>query len=243
MSHDSSPSEVPLTSSRRLFLKGAVVAAVAAAGSRLVGAGAAGAATKTTKQKATTTTKKKTVASTATVVAPSSTKAPSPVAEKPAAGSFDPANEVAVTFAYTADGGFRVRNPYVAVYIEDTAGTLVRTIDLSVQLGKGLRWLPDLSRWFRADQHRLNLGGADVVHTMSTATRVPGTYTVSWDERDEHRALVPLGDYYLCIEGAREKGPYELIREQITIGYAAFSKQLPPNGELTAASVELRARK
>ena len=46
----------------------------------------------------------------------------------------------------------------------------------------------------------------------------PGVYNVVWDGRDEKKALVPLGDYYVCIEAAREHGPYELIRESVAIG-------------------------
>ena len=68
-------------------------------------------------------------------------------------------------------------------------------------------------------------------------TRVPGTYSLQWDGVGREGAKVPSGQYYLCIEAAREHGPYELIREPVVLGAEAVSKQLTPQGELTAASV------
>jgi hypothetical protein len=41
----------------------------------------------------------------------------------------------------------------------------------------------------------------------------------------------------VCIEAAREHGPYELIRESITLGTRPMQKSLADKGELTAASV------
>ena len=50
-------------------------------------------------------------------------------------------------------------------------------------------------------------------------------------------AAAAQGSYFLCIEAAREHGPYELIRETLTLGSKAFTQALTPNGELTKASV------
>ncbi len=104
------------------------------------------------------------------------------------------------TFA-TSDGGFRVHNPYVAVFIEDSAGSLVRTIDLSIETGRGLRYVHEMQRWYRSAN-----GGNELVDTISSATRIPGTYHVVWDGRNEAKALAPKGEYYVCIEAAREAG-------------------------------------
>lgn len=204
---------------RRRFLKGTLLA-----GLFMLSPAAAQAATKTTK-KTTKTTKKATTKTVKKAAVASS--------------AFSASDELAVSFTFaTADGGFRVHNPYVAVFIEDAAGALVRTIDLSIESsGKGLRYLHELHRWYRAAN-----GGADLIETMSSATRVPGTYSVVWDGRDEKKVLVPKGDYYVCIEASRERGPYEIIREPITIGSGAFTKNPVDSGELQGASVALRAR-
>ena len=188
---------------------------------------AALAATKTTKKATSKTTTKTTAKTTATA------------ATKASSGSaWETATELAVAFTFaTTDGGFRVHNPYVAVFIEDSAGALVRTIDLSIETGRGLRYVNELRRWYNASN-----SGDGLVDTISSATRVPGTYIVVWDGRNEKKALVPLGEYYVCIEAARERGPYELIREPITIGTTNFTKKFADSGELSGASVALRSR-
>jgi hypothetical protein len=195
---------------------------------------AAGAkATKTTTKK--TTTKK---ATTATTTAPTTTaKATATAAGTP----FNEKLELAVAFTFATPDG-RARNPYVAVWIEDAAGTSVRTIDLSIQLGKGLEYLKHLTRWDNADRTRMSKGGADLVETISSATRVAGSYEVVWDGRDDAGKILPQGAYMLYVEGAREHGPYELVKGEIAVESAPFSKTLGSNGELQNVTAKLRAR-
>ena len=211
---------------RRRFLKGSALA-----GLFLLSPAAARAATRTGS---------KTAAKTATKTAAKSTTKVTKAATKSTNSTavFDPADELAVNFTFaTSDGGFRIHNPYVAVFIEDSAGSLVRTIDLSIETGRGLRYVHELQRWYRSAN-----GGNDLVDTISSATRVPGAYHVVWDGRNESKALMPKGEYYVCIEAAREHGPYELIRESVTIAGAPFMKKFADSGELQGASVELRSR-
>ena len=219
--------EHPTRLGRRQFLQGSVVTALLALSPR-----AARAATKTTKKKTTAKSKtstKTTATSTATTTA--ATKASSGT-------SWDASKELVVAFTFaTTDGGFRVHNPYVAVFIEDSVGALVRTIDLSIETGRGLRYLNELRHWYNASN-----GGDGLVDTISSATRIPGTYNVVWEGRNEKKALVSQGEYYVCIEAAREHGPYELIREPITVGTTAFTKKFADSGELSGASVALRSR-
>lgn len=188
---------------------------------------------------------------TAKAASPSSASAPSPTANvstassaapapapAPASGApFDATKEVAVAFKYVAAASIgRMPNPYVAVWIENAAGAAVRSISLNYQAGRGDRYLPDLTRWFRTAK------ATAAVETISSATRVPGAYKIVWDGMDDKHAPVPQGDYFVCVEAARERGPYELVREQVTIGIAPFMKSLVAKGELQDVTVELRAR-
>lgn len=188
---------------------------------------------------------------TAKAASPSSASAPSPTANvstassaapapapAPASGApFDATKEVAVAFKYVAVASIgRMPNPYVAVWIENAAGAAVRSISLNYQAGRGDRYLPDLTRWFRTAK------ATAAVETISSATRVPGAYKIVWDGMDDKHAPVPQGDYFVCVEAARERGPYELVREQVTIGIAPFMKSLVAKGELQDVTVELRAR-
>jgi hypothetical protein len=136
--------------------------------------------------------------------------------------------------------GFRVHRPYVAVWIEDASGKSIRTVSLWVQTQRrGPKWIPDLRRWFRGEQNRQQTDGGDLVQTVSAATRGAGKYAVSWDGKTDKGKPVTQGDYYVCIEAAREHGTYQLIREKVTFGNKPFKKEFAGNEEIAGASVEL----
>lgn len=132
--------------------------------------------------------------------------------------------ELRVSFTYEGTG-LRYRAPYVAVYVEDERGNLVRTLALFLMPGKGERWWNELRRYF-------SLGDLQAMRTLSGPTRPPGRYTVAWDGRDERGRTVVQGGYYLCVEYAREHGPYELFREKVEVGETPFQKTYPLRGEL-----------
>ena len=195
-----------------------------------------GAATSTSAPGSTTTSDP--AASTTTTQQTTSTSTTSPTATEAAvSGTTIPADaELVVDFTYSAEGtsGGGVKNPYVAVWIEDQGGELVATIALwFLQSRKGLKWLSDLRRWATVD------GSDATIDAISSATRRPGEYSVVWDGTDIDGNLIPQGEYFLAIEAAREHGPYSLIREQISIGAEAFTRTLEPQGELSDAAVSL----
>ncbi|WP_038055438.1 DUF2271 domain-containing protein [Thermus amyloliquefaciens] len=132
--------------------------------------------------------------------------------------------ELRVSFAYEG-GGFRYRAPYVAVYVEDERGNLVRTLGLFLMPGKGERWWNSLRRYF-------GLSDLERMRTLSGPTRPPGRYAVAWDGRDERGKPVVQGAYHVCVEYAREHGPYELFRERVEIGDKPFQRAYPLQGEL-----------
>jgi hypothetical protein len=145
--------------------------------------------------------------------------------------------ELLVNFEILNPGsGGRYNKPYVAVWLEDASGKTVRTLSLWVETGRGSRWIPDLKRWY-TDQAQ---GAPDLIATTSGATRPPGTYSLVWDGRNDKKAQLEQGAYYLCIETAREHGPYTLIREKLTLGASAFKQALQGNEEVANASVQFR---
>ncbi len=146
-------------------------------------------------------------------------------------GSELPASAVlSVSFTFAvASGGGRVRNPYIAVWIENSAGDLVKTVALWHEDHGGQdRWLSEMKA-FSA------LGAADA-QTVSSATRQPGTYSVQWDGSTAQGSRAVTGSYRLMIEAAREHGAYELVQQDLSLGSKAASFALTPSGELTAAS-------
>jgi hypothetical protein len=171
-------------------------------------------------------------ATTPATAATSSTDA-EPTTTAPAA-VFPATGELAVsfTFAPAASGG-RIENPYIAVWVEDADGNLVKTISLWYkQSAKGTRYLSDLRAWSSSS-------GQTVDVATSGATRVAGDYTVVWDGTDLAGDAVAQGDYVLYIEAAREHGPYEITSTPITVGDEGFTVALADNGELTGATAEL----
>jgi len=177
-------------------------------------------------------------ASSATPATPGST-AGSAVAPSTASGpAFPSGAKLAITFSFTpaSSGGPRVNNPFIVVWIEDASGTLVKTVSLWY-LARESRYVSELRRWYVAET--ASTQGQSVLDTVSGATRAPGAYSVVWDGTDDTGAAMHQGDYFVCVEAAREHGPYELIREKVTIGAKAFSTSFADQGELTGASAEL----
>jgi hypothetical protein len=161
-----------------------------------------------------------------------------------ATGGFPGSKELAIAFTYVAESGGRMHNPYIAVWIEDPTGVALRTLEISFeQGGRGRKYLRDLPRWFNADQVRQIAGGVDVTTTVSSATRLPGAYSFVWDGRDDAKGQLSAGDYVVCIEAARERGPYSLVKEPITVGASAFKKSPANNNELQAVAIEFRDAK
>lgn len=160
-------------------------------------------------------------------------------AAAPAAGDA----ELVLDFTYTpgasqsgpggGPGGGRVRNPYIAVWVEDRSGNLVQTIAVWYdQSPRGDRYLQDLRSWMAAS------GGEA---TTSGATRAAGTYSVAWDGTDVDGQPVAEGEYTLYVESAREHGPYSITSAPILIGPQGSSVTLADNGELSGLTATIAA--
>ena len=135
---------------------------------------------------------------------------------------------VSFTFAAASSGG-PMRNPYVAVWIENSVGELVKTVALwHEDRGGQDRWLSEMKA-FSA------LGAADA-QTVSSATRQPGSYAVEWDGSTLEGGRATAGTYQLFVEAAREHGPYEIVQQEVSLGSKAATFALTPSGELTEAS-------
>jgi hypothetical protein len=142
--------------------------------------------------------------------------------------------EALIALAIEQPSGGRYNRPYIAVWLENSAGKSVRTLAVWVQPGKGSRWYPDLRRWFGSN--------SALVDTVSSPTRMPGKYSLVWDGKSDKGALLEQGEYYVCIEAAREHGTYQLIREKLNFASTPFKKEFKGNIEIKEASLEFRAK-
>jgi len=168
------------------------------------------------------------------------------VANRPDEGTWDENFELAIDYEIGKPDGNnrRYRRPYVAIWVEDKDGKAVRTITLWLSLGGSGpdRWVPDLKRWYPADQERKKRMKTDLVYTIARATRQPGTYSSIWDGKDDGGTLVKAGDYTINIETAREHGTYQIIKTPITVDGKPFDKELKGNAEIKSASISYRRK-
>lgn len=174
-----------------------------------------------------------------TVIEEPPTTTPAPVV--PAGPAAAVAGELVISFAYTQGAGGKNERPYIAVWIENEAGELIETVSLWYQQRRrGERWLDHLDRWWDRDQTRIAAGGSDDAAVISSATRQAGAYAVAWDGTFAG-AVAPAGRYFVCIESAREEGPYSLVREAFDLTGSLPESSLPDSGELSALTVRTSA--
>jgi len=154
------------------------------------------------------------------------TTVPSGGSSTSATGISIPASgQVAIDFTYAATGGGNAENPYIAVWVETATGTFVDTISLWYSSGENERYLSDMRSWMSSS------GGTD--RSMSGATRTAGSYSVVWDGKDASGQKMPQGEYLFFIECAREKGPYEVISQPMTIAAVPASASPSDKGEIS----------
>lgn len=152
--------------------------------------------------------------------------------------------ELAVDLQIAEQEGFRYHRPYVAVWVEDATGKEVRTLSVWVnRSGRGPRYIRELRRWQLVANDEQRAGGPDLVATVSSATRLPGQYSVTWDGRDENGKPVEQGAYRVIIEAAREHGTYQVMQQEMTCGAKLLAMDVAGNVEIKGARVDYRRRK
>ena len=137
--------------------------------------------------------------------------------------------QVAVTVTLKSPDGFRFKRPYVAVWVEDQAHQVVRTLAIWGTQG---RYLPEMTKWWRATG-----GDRSVIRAVSRATRQPGTYTLAWDGRNQQGDPMPTGEYKIWVEINREHGHHVYESASLTCGTDATEVELRETAESDAASI------
>lgn len=114
------------------------------------------------------------------------------------------------------------RNPYVAVWITDASGRVVRNL---VVWGTKPKYFKELKQWWGSAV----AGDATRAAALSKATHKPGRYELEWDGRDEAGAAVAFGEYTVNIELSQEN-----------VGHYTTSGKISCKGS-TSASVTLKS--
>lgn len=102
--------------------------------------------------------------------------------------------------------------PYVAIWIERNDQTFVGNLsvwyDLKKRNNEGTKWLKDMRQWWRRSGRDL----AMPVDGISSATRVVGEHTMTFDGNKGALANLPAGEYKVIVEAAREDGGREIVK-------------------------------
>jgi FAD:protein FMN transferase len=97
-------------------------------------------------------------------------------------------------------GRGRVQRPYVAVWIENPSGKLVRVLAFWANKAK---YYSELSSFWNIASRNQNL-----LYSTARATRDPGRYQLVWDGLDNDRKPVAPGTYRIVVETKQEHGVY-----------------------------------
>ena len=147
--------------------------------------------------------------------------------------------EMKIDFEIDKPEAERYLRPYVVTWIADKDGNLIRTLNLWILKGnKGLKWLPRLKQWNRADAQLRVRGVTPDIPPISSATRNPGRYSLVWDGLDDAKKPVPAGEYTLILEACREHGTYQVFKHPFKTG-EAFKIDLPKEDGVEIKSVTL----
>jgi thiamine biosynthesis lipoprotein ApbE len=145
--------------------------------------------------------------------------------QQPATASWPLGYRVAMTLPLTAQG----KRPYVAVWVDDASGKLVRGLAL---WGNKSKYYGDLSTLW----NHLH-GNFDQLRSVTRATRAPGKYDLVWDGLDNNNRPVPRGTYRITVETNQEHGSYAKQTGTIEIGDSPTTITLPATRNFDAVTV------
>jgi thiamine biosynthesis lipoprotein ApbE len=155
-------------------------------------------------------------------------------AAAPSPNSWDSSFELTITLELTSVGFFAHR-PYLAVWVEDGSRKPVRTIALWYNKD---RYLPEMRAWYRVAESSSGQDAYSFAHSVSSATRSPGKYTLKWDGRDDAGKPVAAGRYTIFVETAREHGTYQLMRQAMDFNGMPGKIDLKGNTEIAGATLD-----
>jgi FAD:protein FMN transferase len=128
------------------------------------------------------------------------------------------------------NSGRSSKRPYVAVWVEDSTGKLVRVLAL---WGNKDKYYPDLSTIWNL----LN-GQMGQFRSVTRATRPAGKYELVWDGLDKNNNPVPQGAYRITVETNQEHGTYARQTGTIIVNESTASTTLPATTNFGAVLIE-----
>ena len=131
-------------------------------------------------------------------------------------------------------GGRGVKRPYVAAWIEDTSGRLVRVLAFWADKPRYYTELASFYTLIGRDERRLS--------NLARATRSAGNYHLVWDGLDEKQMPVESGSYRVVIETNQEHGSYGKQSGVIVCGDQPAQITLSATANFESVTVEFGPR-
>jgi FAD:protein FMN transferase len=113
----------------------------------------------------------------------------------------------------------RMDRSYVAFWVEDLSGKLVRAI---VLWGNKSKYHAELMGFWK-----ITGGDQALLYKVTRATRSPGSYKVVWNGLDDQGKPVPKGSYRIVVETNRWHGDYAKTSATIACGSEPATVSLP----------------
>lgn len=124
-------------------------------------------------------------------------------------------------------------NPYVAIWVEDSAGKSVRTL---VLWREGNKWLKDIRRWWR----KVGRKNENLVDAVTSATRAAGNYQLNFKALDDEQHNLSVGTYILNIEVVRENGGRSMIKQKFTLNGTSQIFKLISSSEIAKSTFTIK---
>ena len=150
-----------------------------------------------------------------------------------APGNWPAGYEVAISLTVITPDP-RLDRSYMAFWIEDTSGKLVRSI---VLWGNKTEYHNEMKGFWE-----ITRGNKDLIYKVTRATRAPGNYRVVWNGLDDAGKPVPRGKYRVVVESNRWHGTYAQVSGIITCEGEPANISLAPSVNYTAVTVQYGPR-
>jgi hypothetical protein len=137
--------------------------------------------------------------------------------QQPAASNWPAGYEVVIALTLTTPDP-RLDRSYMAFWVEDPAGKMVRTI---VLWGNKAEYHSEMFGFWGATG-----GNKDLIYKVTRATRSPGSYKVTWNGLDDSGRPVSKGTYRVTVESNRWRGVHAKASGLIACGDSPSSISL-----------------
>ena len=152
-----------------------------------------------------------------------------PVAARPPASTTWPSGyQVTITIPLTATRSSK--RPYVAAWVDDSSGNLVRVLAI---WGDNSKYVSDLSTLWNHVH-----GKIDPFRSVTRATRPAGKYELVWDGLNNEHKPVPPGEYRITVETNQEHGTYAKQSGTIKVGDSPTTVTLPSTTNFDSVLVQ-----